>query len=154
MKNLENSINTGNEKEKWIQWIKTKVKKFLTNTKIETQDDGYRTHYYRFGLTLDPFTIEYDWKFKTHKTHEQIKTIIPKLIILLKNKVIDWFKFKNDKSPNDKKYKDVLPPIFIFCKDKKKDFILEKLKKIWIDDREWIKDNRSFVELEMAKRWL
>jgi hypothetical protein len=140
--------------KKWnISWIKQKIYDYLTNNKIEIDDDGYRTHYYRCGLTLDPFIIEYDWKFKIHRTHQEIKDIILKLIKLLENKTIDWFKLKNNKTPNVDKYKDVLPPIFVFCKNRKKEWILNQLQKIW-KDREWIKDNRWYFELEMSKRWL
>ncbi len=60
---------------------------------------------------------------------------------------------KNDKTPNEDKYKNVLPPIFIYCKNKKKKYILNELNEIWTD-WEWIKDNIWYFELEMEKRWL
>ena len=136
-----------------------KLQNFLEKfNKVDiSQDQDLYWQYYEhkdlFSWWNSPCGIEYNGKFKFHRTHDEIKEIAKKLTPYVITGEIPGFKYKSDKTPSLPEYADKLPPVFVYCKDKKKEDVVLILRNEGINDFVWIEDNRSALELQASQHF-
>ncbi len=91
-----------------------------------------------------PTSIEYDGKYVFKRTHEELKEIDERLAPYITNGDIKLMKFKSDKTPQPEEFKDKLPVMIVYSKDKEKQKIEDILKKEGVNDYFWMHDDQSY----------
>lgn len=141
-----------NEKEPASSKLKSTPQKIFSHVKHLTDvlrdrhlvqyDDGYWT-YYQWGNWP-----RYDGKYKIPLTHEDIQKNLSRFQPLVDQKICEWVKYKNESTPMIEKYRDQLPPVFLYVKwEKNKQLTLEKIKEMGVS-AERIDDIREPIEFQ------
>ena len=133
---------------------KQQIKDYIAGRTIRKEDSSdakYWVAYLRSGILSDLEWADYqsyDGKYKVHRTFDEIDSLVPHLVQLLREGKIRCFKHKSRETPIDPRYADKLPPIFIYLYKKKRDQVEADLDALGLEDRAWIDDKRTALDFE------